>query len=137
VRRVAASVATVLLFGMCGFQLALALGFPLAQFAWGGQYTGALPVPMRWASGASIAILGLMAWVVLARADMARPGSGSRAIRIAAWVFAAYLALNTLGNLTSKSGLERVVMTPISTILAACVIIVASSPRTERVSASD
>jgi hypothetical protein len=46
-------------------------------------------------------------------------------VRAASWAFAAYFALNTLGNLSSSSRVERVVMTPVAAMLAVCFAIVA------------
>ena len=74
-------------------------------------------------------MLALAAWVILARADMARPGSDARPVRIAAWAITAFLALNALGNLMSASDLERMVMTPLSLLLFACFANVAASRR--------
>ncbi len=62
------------------FQLLLAVGFPLGQAAWRGQYR-ILPAHLRWASLATVGVLGLAAWVVLARADFVAPGAESVAIR--------------------------------------------------------
>lgn len=45
-------------------------------------------------------------------------------VRAASWALAAYFALNTLGNLSSSSRVERVVMTPVAAMLAVCFAIV-------------
>lgn len=126
-RRRAAFTAVGLLCALCAFQLALAAGMPAAQFAWGGRFSGALPEAYRWASVAGSAVLALAAWIVLARADVIAPGARSPAVRIGAWAFTAFLALNTLGNLMSASAAERLVMTPLSLALLACFAAVASA----------
>jgi hypothetical protein len=128
-RKAAACACAALLAVVGGFQAALAAGLPAAQYAWGGQFSGTLPPVYRWASLASAAMLALAAWVALARADIARPGSGARPVRIAAWAITAFLALNTLGNLMSASPAERQVMTPLSLMLFACFAMVASARR--------
>lgn len=128
-RKAAAFVSVALLAALAGFQTALAAGLPAAQYAWGGRFSGTLPVPYRWASVAALPMLALAAWVILARADVARPGSGARPIRIAAWTITVFLALNTLGNLMSASPAERMVMTPLSLLLFACFASVAASAR--------
>ena len=128
-RKAAAFAAVALLVVLAGFQAALAAGLPAAQYAWGGRFSGALPVAYRWASVAALPMLALAAWVILARADIARPGSGARTIRIAAWAITGFLALNALGNLMSASPAERLVMTPLSLLLFACFANVAASAR--------
>jgi hypothetical protein len=128
-RTPAAFAAVALLAALGSFQAALAAGMPAAEYAWGGRFSGALPLPYRWASAAALPMLALAAWVILARADLARPGSGARPIRIAAWAITAFLALNTFGNLMSASPAERMVMTPLSLLLCACFAHVAASKR--------
>lgn len=128
-RRTAAFTSVALLAALGGFQVALAAGLPAAEYAWGGRFSGTLPVFYRWASLAAVPMLAVAAWVILARADIARPGSGARPIRLCAWAFAAFLALNVLGNLMSASAAERQVMTPLSLMLFAGFAIVASSGR--------
>ena len=125
----AAFAAVALLAALGCFQAALAAGLPVAEYAWGGRFSGTLPMAYRWASIAALPMLALAAWVILARADIARPGSGARPIRIAAWAITAFLALNALGNLMSASPAERVVMTPLSLLLCACCANVAASRR--------
>jgi hypothetical protein len=102
---------------------------PAAEYAWGGQFYGTLPVLYRWASLAAAPMLALAAWVILARADIARPGSGALPIRIAAWAITAFLGLNAIGNLMSASALERQIMTPLALVLLACCATVAVSKR--------
>jgi hypothetical protein len=115
---------------MICFQLLLAAGLPLGRAAWGGQYA-VLPINLRLGSLAAAAMLGVAAWVVLARAGMVGGMARSKAVKVATWVFAAYLCLNTLGNLASTSPMERAVMTPASLLLAICFVIVARSSSVE------
>ena len=128
-RKPAAFAAVALLAALGCFQAALAAGMPVAEYAWGGRFSGTLPVAYRWASLAALPMLAAAAWVILARADIARPGSGALPIRIAAWAMTAFLAFNTLGNLMSASAAERMVMTPLSLLLCACFASVAASKR--------
>lgn len=124
--RLAALAATGVL-GLLGvFQALLALGFPLGRAAWGGAHR-ILPPKLRWGSSAAIPILGVAAWVVLSRAGLVGPGSESSLIRFSCWVFAGFFALNTAGNISSKSPPERTIMTPVSTLLSACFFVVALS----------
>src|SRR6185369_13186591 len=55
------------------FQLLLAAGLPLGRAAWRGKYR-VLPTGLRWASLAAAGVLGVAAWVVLARAGVVAPG---------------------------------------------------------------
>ena len=109
---------------MICFQLLLALGLPFGQAAWGGQHT-VLPGKLRGSSLAAAVVLGAALWVVLARAGIAATGAGSVAVRVATWVFAGFLLLNTLGNLASKSAIDRAIMTPTTLLLAVCFVVVA------------
>lgn len=118
--------AVVMALIMC-FQLLLAIGMPFAEASWGGRYKGVLPAKMRWASLASAVIIGTSAWVVLARAGLVAPGPEPTTIRIVTWVWVGFMALNTLGNLASKSRIERAVMTPATVTICVCLVVVARS----------
>ena len=122
----AAIAATLVLGLVMVLQALLAAGFPLGQAAWRGQYR-ILPHALRWASLATVGVLGLAAWVVLARVDLVAPGTESIAVRVATWVFAGFFCLNTLGNIASRSRAERYAMTPVTVLLVICFIVVALS----------
>ena len=122
-----AIVASIVLGLVMIFQGLLALGFPLGQAAWRGQYR-VLPTNLRWASLATVVVLGLAAWVVLVRAGLVFPGTEPVAIGVATWVLAGFWLLNTLGNLASRSPAERYGMTPLALLLGVCFIIVALAP---------
>lgn len=122
----AAILATIVLGMVMVLQVLLAAGFPLGQAAWRGQYR-VLPQALRWASLATVGVLGLAVWVVLARAGLVAPGAGSGVGQVATWVFAAFFALNTIGNIASRSRVERYGMTPVTVLLVICFIVVALS----------
>ena len=106
----AAIVAAALFLAMSGFQASLALGAPLGQHVLGGRYPSTLPARIRVFSGIAAAILALGAVVILARAGVIGwPSNIAGLLAPAAWVLAGFLLLNTLGNLASKSRLERTV----------------------------
>ena len=123
---IAAIVAAVILASLICFQLLLAAGLPLGRAAWGGQHR-IPPAKLRWGSIAAVVVLGVAAWVVLARADLVAPGAEATVIRVTTWVFAGHQVLNTLMNIVAKSPAERYVMTPTSVLLVACFIVVALS----------
>lgn len=122
-----AVVAVVVLGLMMILQVLLAAGLPLGHFAWRGQYR-VLPAALRWASLAAAGVLGLAAWVVLARAGLVAPGAAPAVVPVATWVFAGFFGLNTVGNIASRSAAERLVMTPVTVLLTSCFIAVAVSP---------
>ena len=120
-----AILASIVLGGVVVFQLGLAAGAPLGAAAWGGKHPGVLPGRLRAGSLVAAVVLAGAAWVVLARAALVGPGPTSTAIRVTTWVFGAVFVLNTLGNLASKSRLERAIMTPATLVLATCFLLVA------------
>lgn len=124
----AAIVAALVLGLVIVLQALLAAGFPLGQAAWRGQYR-ILPHALRWASLATMGVLGLAAWVVLARVELVAPGAEPIVVRVATWIFAGFFALNTLGNIASRSTVERYVMTPLTVLLVICFIVAGLSQR--------
>jgi hypothetical protein len=118
-----AVLAAIVLCVMSLFHLALAAGVPWGVAAWGGTHR-ILPPKLRAGSVAAAAILVFAGVIILARAGVVALGAHSMFVRAASWALAAYFALNTLGNLSSSSRLERVVMTPVAAVLAVCFAIV-------------
>ncbi|MFC2077200.1 hypothetical protein ACFLTM_00130 [Candidatus Bipolaricaulota bacterium] len=126
IHELAALIGTGILGLLASFQILLAAGLPLGAAAWGGRHR-VLPRGLRFGSLAAAGILAVAAWMLLARSGLVVPGGEPLVVRIVAWVFAGYFGLNVLMNLTSKSRLERIVMTPTSVLLAACYLIVTIS----------
>jgi hypothetical protein len=115
----AAVVAAVLFFGMAAFQASLALGAPLGALVLGGRHPGVLPNRLRAFSAIAAGILVAGALVILARASAIDWPAGATGLLVpAAWAIAAFLVLNTLGNLASKSRLERTVFAALTAALA-------------------
>jgi hypothetical protein len=111
--------AAILFVGMAAFQLSLALGAPLGAHVLGGRQSGTLPNRLRAASVVAAAILVGCALVILARAGaIGWPTGATGVLAPGAWGIAGYLLLNTLGNLASKSRLERTVFAAITATLA-------------------
>jgi hypothetical protein len=104
------------LAGVAAFQLALAAGAPWGEYAMGGAYPGAYPPPMRIAALVQIAIYGLVALVMLARAGLAGPAR-LRAVRWPAWVVVILFGAGALMNLASPSVSERLLWTPVTVAL--------------------
>jgi hypothetical protein len=121
--RIFALLATLILSLVALLQVLLAAGAPLGRLAWGGEHR-VLPAKLRLGSVAAIPFLVLAAWAILARVDLVLPGTDVALVPVGTWIFGGLFVLNTLGNLASKSQVERIVMTPLTLILAACFIAV-------------
>ncbi len=107
------------------FQIALLLGAPWGEAAWGGGRKGRLPVRLRIASGVSALLLVALAWVVLAAARLiaATPLPASL-LGAAIWVVTGYFVLGTVANAISRSPRERL-WAPVSLAVSVCCGIVA------------
>jgi hypothetical protein len=115
----AAVLAAVLFLGMAAFQASLALGAPAGAHVLGGRQPGVLPNRLRAFSAIAAVVLVGGALVILARADAIGYPAGATGLLVpAAWAIAAFLVLNTLGNLASKSRLERTVFAATTAALA-------------------
>lgn len=113
--QLAAIISTVIFVGVALFQVLLALGFPLGRFAWGGFYK-VLPKELRIASLVSANVLILIGLIFLQQANVVNWGFTFIPTTILVWVFTGFLALNTVGNLLSRSKKEKMVMAPLSTV---------------------
>ncbi|WP_214482257.1 hypothetical protein [Bacillus sp. SM2101] len=96
------------------FQVLLALGVPLGEFAMGGFYK-VLPKKLRIISFINAIILLFMGVVFLQHTNFLNIFNFFPT-NILVWVITVYLGLNTIKNLISKSKKERYVMTPLSSI---------------------
>ena len=122
----AATIAASLLVAMAAIQVALALGAPLGGIVWGGRYQGKLPTTLRIGSAAAVLILVLAALVILAQAGLLSWSPvPTRFLAGGTWIIAGYMALNTLGNLASKSRFERLAFGPMTALIAVLCVVVA------------
>ncbi len=113
-------VAAVLLGLLCVFQIALAFGAPLGHYAWGGQHR-VLPRTLRIGSGVAVLVYLALAVVALGSAGLitwSPPGA-------LVWAVFALLSVGIVMNAISRSRPERLVMTPLVTVLAACFLVLA------------
>jgi hypothetical protein len=118
-----AIISVVLFVVLTIFQILLAIGLPLGRFAYGGKHE-TLPKNLRIMSVVAVGIFVFALISVLVKAGLTLIPD-SVVFEVAVWIFAIYLSLNTLANLASKSKSEKLVMTPISFILAICLFIIA------------
>ncbi len=120
----AAIVAVVLVAVVGVFQLALALGAPMGNAAWGGQHEGVLPTRLRIASGVvAILVYPLIALFVLASSELIDVDwlpTGKTGM----WILAAFFTLGAVANFASRSKIERV-WGPVSLVIAICFAVIA------------
>ena len=122
---VAVSVATLILLALSAFQIALAAGAPFGRFAWGGEYR-VLPAMQRIASVVSVPIYALAASFPLQKAGLVSIWPAGF-IEPGIWTIACTLAVSIGLNAMSRSGPERMVMTPVAAVLAVLFFIVSLS----------
>lgn len=118
-----AIILTVVLVGLTGFQLALAVGAPWGHFAWGGQHR-VLPVGLRIGSVVSIliyAVIAVIAWDRVGTIDVF-PDLFSE---VAMWVIFGYFVLGIAMNAISRSKPERYTMVPVVIVLAVLSLLIA------------
>jgi hypothetical protein len=118
----AAVLALALLAALAVFQGLLVAGLPLGRFAWGGR-NEVLPVGLRIGSVVSVALYAAFAVLILQAAGrLALLPDGF--VGVAIWVLTGYFALGIVMNAISRSRPERLVMTPVVTVLAvACLVL--------------
>lgn len=118
-----ANVATLLFAVVIVLQILLAAGILPVSMAWGGRQSK-LTASLRISSIIAAILLGVFLFVIRYRAGLVGSGSIPTVIVVTSWVITAFMALNTLGNLASKSVKEKVVFGPITALLTlACLLI--------------
>ncbi len=115
-----ATVAVVLLGVVSVFQIALALGAPLGNAAWGGRHDGVLPFGLRIASAVvGVLVYPLIGAFVLASAGLVEadwmPGTG----KVGMWVLTGFFSIGAIANFASRSKAERY-WGPVSLAIAVC-----------------
>ena len=125
--RNAAAGACGILLAFAGLQVALAAGAPLGEHVWGGTQDRQLPGGMRVvAGGAAVALVGAASVVGRRGGLVGRPATW---LSPATWGIAAYLALNTVGNVASTSDIERYAFGPATAVASALTAFVAYRTR--------
>ena len=127
---IAAVAAAVCLGSLAAFQLALALGAPLGDAAWGGTESH-LSTGERVGSSVSVVFYCAATWIVLGRAGLR--GSPQRPLfGRATWFLAAVFALSAVMNFASPSSWENFLMGPAAALLAILCVVVARTPAVEQ-----
>ncbi|BDP99996.1 hypothetical protein [Aquiluna sp. KACHI24] len=94
-------------FATALFQLAIALGAPLGEYAYGGQREGKLPTPYRVASGISFLVMIAISGHYLAQTGILTPLLSAQQNAIVNWVLVGFASLAALMNNITKSQKEK------------------------------
>ena len=114
------SILGAVLFGVIAIMTVLvACGLPLGEFTMGGQHK-ILPKKFRLAAVVSVAIQIFAMIIILQAGGLLPLWLSFKLTKYICFFFAAYLSLNTIMNMISKSKKEKYVMTPISLIAGIC-----------------
>ena len=114
------SILGAVLFGIIAIMTVfVACGLPLGEFTMGGQHK-ILPKKFRLASVVSVAIQIFAMIIILQAGGFISLWFSFKVTKYICFFFAAYLSLNTIMNMISKSKKEKYVMTPISLIAGIC-----------------
>lgn len=97
----------------------VACGLPLGEFTMGGQHK-ILPNKFRVMAVVSVAVQLFAIIIVLQAGGLISLWFSSKVTKNICFFFAAYLSLNTIINLSSKSKKDKYVMTPLSLVTAIC-----------------
>lgn len=114
--QISAYLICLILIGLTIFQMLLIAGYPLGNYAWGGAHR-ILPRNLRIGSVSSIAIYAFIASIVLDCVGIIFIYENSFIGNSGIWILVVYFGLGIFLNGISRSKKERLVMTPIVTIL--------------------
>ena len=114
------SILGAVLFGVIAIMTVLvACGFPLGEFTMGGQHK-ILPEKFRVMAVISVAIQIFAMIIILQAGGFIPLWLSFKVTKYICFFFAAYLSLNTIMNMISKSRKEKYIMTPLSLIAGIC-----------------
>ena len=133
IRRVAAILYAVISAAVVAFQIALAAGAPLGEYAMGGAVPGQFPPALRISALIQAALIAGMALVVLSRAGIILP-RWVRVSRWLIWVIVAFLGLDLFLNLITPSAGERAIWAPTLGLLLVTSAMVAFSSSSKSIS---
>lgn len=92
------------------------IGILPSSFVWAGSIQGSNELYVM--EGVSFIITLLFTGIVAVKTGYIKIEKGKKAITIGAWVFFAYMVLNTLGNLASGVSAENWFFAPVTIVLA-------------------
>lgn len=126
---IASWVSVVTLFFVTLFQLALVLGAPIGEYAFGGMHKGKLPVKYRIGSAFSIFIYLAIAGHYLAQAKVLNPLLTDDLNILVNWAIVGLNFLSLIMNSISRSRKERNTWVPVALLLLVCSIFIALDVR--------
>ena len=108
------------------FRVAIVLGAPLGEYAYGGQNPGILKLPFRIASAFSALVMFAIAGHYLAQLGVFTPLLEQAGNSIANWGFAVFAGLSAIANNITRSQKEKRLWggTTIAMLLAAVIVAV-------------
>ena len=108
------------------FQIAIVLGAPLGEYAYGGQNPGILKLPFRIASVFSALVMFAIAGHYLAQLGVFTPLLDEAGNSIANWGFAVFAGLSAIANNVTRSQKEKRLWggTTIAMLLGAVIVAV-------------
>lgn len=86
------------------------------DFVWGGRLKSEADLIIF--ESISIVVQILFISIIAVKAEYVFKGKFKRTVNVGTWVMFGLMVLNTIGNLVSNSGLETLVMTPLTCMLA-------------------
>jgi hypothetical protein len=107
------------------FQLALVLGAPLGEYAFGGQNIGKLPTPLRVSSAVSFLVLLAIAGHYLAQLGVFTPLLDPQGNSIVNWVLVCFAGLAAVANNVTRSQKEKRLWGPVTIAMFAAALLVA------------
>ena len=112
----AAKLMVGLLLFVLGFHVCVALGWVTNSIVWGGR----IQTREEFYALESISLLvnALLIWMVVQRAGYVKQVLSEKVLKISLRCMVGLFALNTLGNLMSKSTLEMALFTPLTCVSA-------------------
>ena len=114
------SILGAVLFGVIATMTVLvACGLPLGEFTMGGQHK-ILPKKLRVVAVISVVIQIFAMIIILQAGGFISLWLSFKVTKYICFFFAAYLSLNIIMNMISKSRKEKYVMTPLSVIVGIC-----------------
>ena len=119
------SILGAVLFGVIAIMTVLvACGLPMGEFTMGGQHK-ILPKKFRVMAVISLGVQIFAMIIILQAGGFIPLWLSFKVTKYICFFFAAYLSLNTIMNMISKSRKEKYVMTPLSLIAGICFWIMA------------
>lgn len=124
-QELAAIISVVALAAVGLFQIALALGAPMGEYAFGGQHSGRLPARFRVASAVTVLVYLGIAGHYLAQIGVFQPLLEPQLNNIANWILVGFNGLGLLMNSISRSAKERKMWVPVALLLLVCSVFIA------------